>query len=561
MATRVSRGRSIVTAFALNRYTDEALAVMGTIIIVEQVSDARWIAALVISRLLPIAVLSPVIVSFAHHRDQRWVLKVSALVTVAASLFLALDTLREKPNPLLVVVLIGVAAFFAAPVKPAAGRILASTVREDKMLEASGLFGRVEPGSLLVTPVVVSLLLILPRGEAVTYVSVAVASTFLLVLSFGRPRSNFDEGASEQESITYRILSSARLILSVRESRTYLATRGFTRFGYGAAIVLLALVPERVGAQADAVAYLHGALGLGALVGLLLASFLAWKSDAVVVAFAVIALGATFELLAFRQTLTAALFAMAIIGGSSLILHYVTEGAIHRSLPHMASAMALGVTESLTAAGLLVGGLSVPFLVWAVGYEGACVVTAGVVLVGVAVYIPSLIRSSAGASERRNRARPVVEALQKCQQLRDLSVDELVNLAEASEAITVPRGALVVGEGEEADAVYVIDEGSFAVHVVGQDASKTGRLVTLKSGNLFGEIGVLSRSRRIASVVADTESTLIKIPADSFVNTLTADLGVATVIYEGLDKRLHESRPDAVAPHLDAETGIVTTED
>jgi hypothetical protein len=227
----------------------------------------------------------------------------------------------------------------------------------------------------------------------------------------------------------------------------------------------------------------------------------------------------------------------------------------------MASAMALGVTESLTAAGLLVGGLSVPFLVWAVGYEGACVVTAGVVLVGVAVYIPSLIRSSAGASERRNRARPVVEALQKCQQLRDLSVDELVNLAEASEAITVPRGALVVGEGEEADAVYVIDEGSFAVHVVGQDASKTGRLVTLKSGNLFGEIGVLSRSRRIASVVADTESTLIKIPADSFVNTLTADLGVATVIYEGLDKRLHESRPDAVAPHLDAETGIVTTED
>ncbi len=548
MAQKASRGRSVVTAFALNRYTDEALAVMGTIIIVEQISDARWVAALVIARLLPIAVLSPVIVSFAHHRDQRWVLKVSALVTVACASFLAVDTLREEPNPAWVVTLIAIAAFFAAPVKPAAGRILASTVREDKMLEASGLFGRVEPGSLLVTPVVVSILLLVPEGEAITYLSVAMAATAILVLSFGRPRSAFDRSAAEQESITYRIISSARFILSVRESRAYLATRGFTRFAYGASIVLLALIPERLHVHADAVAYLHGALGLGALVALLMASFLAWKSDAVVVMVAVIALAATFELLAFNQTLVAALFAMLLIGGSSLILHYVTEGAIHRSLPHMASAMALGVTESLTAAGLLFGGLSVPFLVWTVGYEGACVVIAGITLAGVAFYIPSLIRSSASASERRKRARPVVEALHRNRQLRDLSVDELVNLAEVSQSVVVPRGALVVGEGDVADAVYVIDEGSFAVHVVGQDASRTGRLVTLTTGDLFGEIGVLSRSRRIASVVADTESTLIKIPADSFINAMTADLGVATVIYEGLDKRLHESRPDAVAP-------------
>jgi len=69
----------------------------------------------------------------------------------------------------------------------------------------------------------------------------------------------------------------------------------------------------------------------------------------------------------------------------------------------------------------------------------------------------------------------------------------------------VPDGKTIVREGDYANAFMAIEEGSARVTRDGQEVGQLGQ------GDIFGEIGVIEKERRTATVEATSRVRLIKI--------------------------------------------------
>jgi CRP/FNR family transcriptional regulator, cyclic AMP receptor protein len=108
----------------------------------------------------------------------------------------------------------------------------------------------------------------------------------------------------------------------------------------------------------------------------------------------------------------------------------------------------------------------------------------------------------------------------------DLGEDELAHVAALAAEVSVPDGKELVREGDYSYDVLAIEEGTASVERHGE------RIADLGPGDVVGEMGVLERSQRNATVRATSPMRLV---------TLT-----------GWDvRRLRKSAPNAVA-HLRA---------
>ena len=76
----------------------------------------------------------------------------------------------------------------------------------------------------------------------------------------------------------------------------------------------------------------------------------------------------------------------------------------------------------------------------------------------------------------------------------------------------VPSGTRIVEHGDAASSAYFILDGSTTAGIP-TEAGYRG-LSTMTEGDFFGEIGALTGSPRTADVVADTDTTLLEVPAD-----------------------------------------------
>jgi CRP-like cAMP-binding protein len=77
------------------------------------------------------------------------------------------------------------------------------------------------------------------------------------------------------------------------------------------------------------------------------------------------------------------------------------------------------------------------------------------------------------------------------------------------EMITVPAGKAVISEGEEGAEAYIVARGELEVRRKDEEDGKALTLARLTNGALFGEMALLSRAPRAASVVAHRPSILL----------------------------------------------------
>lgn len=90
-----------------------------------------------------------------------------------------------------------------------------------------------------------------------------------------------------------------------------------------------------------------------------------------------------------------------------------------------------------------------------------------------------------------------------------LPKDALRALIGCFEMITVPAGKPVISEGEEGAEAYIVARGELEVRRVDEEDGRTITLARLTNGALFGEMALLSRAPRAASVVANRPSILL----------------------------------------------------
>ena len=101
----------------------------------------------------------------------------------------------------------------------------------------------------------------------------------------------------------------------------------------------------------------------------------------------------------------------------------------------------------------------------------------------------------------------------------------------------VPRGTVVLREGEETNAIYFILNGALKV-LVSDAEGREVILTMLGRGELFGEMGALDDNPRSATVVATQPSDLVMVSKIDFQKTLLNHFDVSLFIMRGLAKRL-----------------------
>jgi CRP-like cAMP-binding protein len=85
-------------------------------------------------------------------------------------------------------------------------------------------------------------------------------------------------------------------------------------------------------------------------------------------------------------------------------------------------------------------------------------------------------------------------------------------LARQAEPVSLPDGEVVIGQGERADALYVLASGR--VLVTQQEVA--GLVATLEAPDVFGELGVVRGAPRNATVTSDGPVEVWRIDAEDF---------------------------------------------
>jgi len=88
--------------------------------------------------------------------------------------------------------------------------------------------------------------------------------------------------------------------------------------------------------------------------------------------------------------------------------------------------------------------------------------------------------------------------------------EELATLLTLVAPIKVSPGSAVVREGEPGDSLFLIVQGRLRVWTRGTDGSEVP-LAVLRPGDFFGEVALLTRRPRTATVTAITEAELLRL--------------------------------------------------
>jgi NTE family protein len=140
----------------------------------------------------------------------------------------------------------------------------------------------------------------------------------------------------------------------------------------------------------------------------------------------------------------------------------------------------------------------------------------------------------------------------RIQIFRDLSDDEQKLIARRASRLDLKRGEVLVEQGAESDAIFVVLSGRFLVHV----KSKKTPVAELASSELIGEIGFFSGEPRTATVTAARDSAVARLTRADFDEIVAANPKIYRVILASLAQRLGalSARAPAIARGRTART-------
>jgi len=126
------------------------------------------------------------------------------------------------------------------------------------------------------------------------------------------------------------------------------------------------------------------------------------------------------------------------------------------------------------------------------------------------------------------------ELLAGCPLFRGIDADGLAKLAALATSVDFPAGHLIARQGEIGTGFFVIVSG--AVRVV-RDGTVVARL---GPGEFFGELSVLDRMPRNATVAAEEPTSCLALASWDFENVLLEEPALTLAILRGVAMRLRE---------------------
>jgi CRP-like cAMP-binding protein len=114
------------------------------------------------------------------------------------------------------------------------------------------------------------------------------------------------------------------------------------------------------------------------------------------------------------------------------------------------------------------------------------------------------------------------------------------SLAEASKFQTLEKGEMLFLQSDPCDCAYIVRTGT--ISIVLQSADGREMIINeMRSGDMFGELGILTKRPRSTSAIARNHCELLVIPKQAFLDVMDAEPGLARLILELTASRLQTS--------------------
>lgn len=135
-----------------------------------------------------------------------------------------------------------------------------------------------------------------------------------------------------------------------------------------------------------------------------------------------------------------------------------------------------------------------------------------------------------------------ITALKRSPLFEGLSRKQLAEVARLSDDLDVPPGTVLCRQGQRGQEFFVIVDGEASVSRDGQ------RVATISGGDFFGEISLLERVVRTATVTATTQLRFFVISDRAFNGVLETDPSVERKVLRALARRLLSITGDPGTP-------------
>jgi CRP-like cAMP-binding protein len=133
------------------------------------------------------------------------------------------------------------------------------------------------------------------------------------------------------------------------------------------------------------------------------------------------------------------------------------------------------------------------------------------------------------------RGDDVLEYFRNVPMFASCSKKDLKTIAANAERVHVPAGRILAEQGQTGREAFVIVSGRARV-------LRNGRKVaTLGSGQFFGELSLLDRAPRNATVLADTDMDLLVLGQREFAKIVDAAPAFARALLAGIARRINEA--------------------
>jgi CRP-like cAMP-binding protein len=144
-----------------------------------------------------------------------------------------------------------------------------------------------------------------------------------------------------------------------------------------------------------------------------------------------------------------------------------------------------------------------------------------------------------------------ISALKKIDLFNSLNDEERHCLAPRLHESPFAEGETIARQGDESHCLYVITRGNAEVRLAMDGTSQSKILATLKPGEFFGEMGLMTGDHRSASVMAVTDVDCLRLDKEDFIDVLHRRPQIAESISQVLAQRRVEL--EAAREHLTGE--------
>jgi MFS family permease len=447
---------------------------------------------------------------------------ITALLTALALLTAGPSLDDHQATMIQLFILAAVAAAAAAPVRPAQITLMPAIARSPAELVAANTAWATGEGlGAFVGPAIAGALMtshLHPAVAAVAGIGFAITAVIALGLRFEQA-ADAAGGSRPSGDLGFRFLHGLRAVRrSPVLSWTMVGTYGqvITRGLLNALIVVAAIDLLLMGQSGPGL--LSAALGIGGLIGVVFA--MSSQRSEHLVRTEIVALvfwGAPLAALGIAPLVEVALVAMVVIGVANATYDVALFTILQRGSTNDDRAPILSVLEVVIGLGGISGSLLAPLLVTGVGPRPALIV-AGTILPALALIME---RRIGRADQVVVMDEDLIRLLRDVPAFAALPMTAVERVAAGLVPFAAPAGTALMTQGELGDSFQVIATGEIEVLVDGRPIHRLG------AGAGVGEIALLRRVPRTATVVAVSDVTGYRVDAATFLAAVAGPAAAA----------------------------------